>query len=238
MQQHARKSLPGLDPPRRGPEVGRDGRARRRGGCGDARLSGEPGCITFHSWLSRADRLDRPDRMVVDLDPSVDRPAEIRGAAAAFVATAAGTRAPDRGRWPPARAAITSSSRWPGASTTTSVREFSRDLAELAVRAPERRVHDRAAQGQARRQDPDRHDAQRLRAHRGRALLGPSRARGAGRDPAPPRGASEATHAPRAVDDADRARARPAGRRSVEGLPRRPDAHRRPAALDDALAEV
>ena len=27
-------------------------------------------CITFHSWLSRKDRLDRPDRVIFDLDPS------------------------------------------------------------------------------------------------------------------------------------------------------------------------
>jgi bifunctional non-homologous end joining protein LigD len=38
-------------------------------------------CITFHSWLSRADQLRRPDKMVFDLDPSVERPAEIRRAA-------------------------------------------------------------------------------------------------------------------------------------------------------------
>jgi bifunctional non-homologous end joining protein LigD len=38
-------------------------------------------CITIHSWLSRADRLDRPDRMVFDLDPSRERPAEVRRAA-------------------------------------------------------------------------------------------------------------------------------------------------------------
>ncbi|KLL10648.1 non-homologous end-joining DNA ligase [Protofrankia coriariae] len=30
-------------------------------------------CITLHPWLSRADRLDRPDRMVIDLDPA-DQP--------------------------------------------------------------------------------------------------------------------------------------------------------------------
>jgi bifunctional non-homologous end joining protein LigD len=39
-------------------------------------------CITLHPWLSRADRLDRPDRMVFDLDPSEDgRPGEVRRAA-------------------------------------------------------------------------------------------------------------------------------------------------------------
>jgi bifunctional non-homologous end joining protein LigD len=29
-------------------------------------------CITPHAWLSRSDRLDRPDRMIIDLDPSSD----------------------------------------------------------------------------------------------------------------------------------------------------------------------
>lgn len=43
-------------------------------------------CITFHSWLSRADRLGRPDKMVFDLDPSVHRPAEVRRAALLIVA--------------------------------------------------------------------------------------------------------------------------------------------------------
>jgi bifunctional non-homologous end joining protein LigD len=38
-------------------------------------------CITFHRWLSRADKLDRPDRLVIDLDPSDDDPAEVRRAA-------------------------------------------------------------------------------------------------------------------------------------------------------------
>ncbi len=42
-------------------------------------------CITFHSWLSRADRLNRPDKLVFDLDPSVHRPAEVRRAALRIV---------------------------------------------------------------------------------------------------------------------------------------------------------
>jgi bifunctional non-homologous end joining protein LigD len=41
-------------------------------------------CITFHRWLSRSDSLDRPDLFVVDLDPSVQEPDEVRRAALAF----------------------------------------------------------------------------------------------------------------------------------------------------------
>jgi bifunctional non-homologous end joining protein LigD len=37
-------------------------------------------CITFHHWLSRRDRVDRPDRLVIDLDPSNGTPAEVRRA--------------------------------------------------------------------------------------------------------------------------------------------------------------
>jgi bifunctional non-homologous end joining protein LigD len=38
-------------------------------------------CITPHAWLSRADRLNRPDRLIVDLDPSNGSPADVRRAA-------------------------------------------------------------------------------------------------------------------------------------------------------------
>jgi bifunctional non-homologous end joining protein LigD len=41
-------------------------------------------CITFHRWLSRSDSLDRPDVFVVDLDPSVHEPDDIRRAALTF----------------------------------------------------------------------------------------------------------------------------------------------------------
>ncbi|MGO9885945.1 MAG: non-homologous end-joining DNA ligase [Solirubrobacteraceae bacterium] len=38
-------------------------------------------CITLHAWLSRRDRLERPDRLILDLDPSVDDAAAVRRAA-------------------------------------------------------------------------------------------------------------------------------------------------------------
>lgn len=38
-------------------------------------------CITLHAWTSRRDRLDRPDRLVIDFDPQVDDFAAIRDAA-------------------------------------------------------------------------------------------------------------------------------------------------------------
>jgi bifunctional non-homologous end joining protein LigD len=38
-------------------------------------------CITPHAWLSRSDRVDRPDRMIVDLDPSGDDVDAVRKAA-------------------------------------------------------------------------------------------------------------------------------------------------------------
>ncbi|MGW0758705.1 non-homologous end-joining DNA ligase [Streptomyces sp. NPDC002814] len=38
-------------------------------------------CLTLHRWLSRTDSLDRPDRMVFDLDPSEDDFEKVREAA-------------------------------------------------------------------------------------------------------------------------------------------------------------
>ncbi|MFI7411949.1 non-homologous end-joining DNA ligase [Streptomyces sp. NPDC049627] len=38
-------------------------------------------CLTVHRWLSRTDGIDRPDRMVFDLDPAEDSFAQVRAAA-------------------------------------------------------------------------------------------------------------------------------------------------------------
>ena len=38
-------------------------------------------CITLHAWLSRADRLDRPDRLIFDLDPGDESATDVRCAA-------------------------------------------------------------------------------------------------------------------------------------------------------------
>jgi bifunctional non-homologous end joining protein LigD len=75
-------------------------------------------CITLHPWLSRADRLDRPDRMIFDLDPSGETPDEVRGAAAEL-----GALLRDLGLEPfvmaPGRAATTSWFRSDGTRTST-----------------------------------------------------------------------------------------------------------------------
>lgn len=38
-------------------------------------------CVTPHVWLSRADRIERPDRLIFDFDPEHERFAEVRAAA-------------------------------------------------------------------------------------------------------------------------------------------------------------
>ena len=122
---------------------------RRRGGsvvhamAGDAatlRWLAQVNCVTPHVWTSRIDRLDRPDRMIYDLDPP-DEGAEfdhIREAALAM-----GELLRELGREP---YAMTSGSRGihvvaPLRRTAPHdvVRERTREIAEeLAARHPER----------------------------------------------------------------------------------------------------
>ncbi len=89
-------------------------------------------CITFHRWLSRSDSLDRPDQLVIDLDPSRDKPTDVRRAAITFGRL---LRELKLNPW-----VMTTGSR--GYHVVVSlqrradfdaVREFARDLAELAA---------------------------------------------------------------------------------------------------------
>src|SRR5579884_538147 len=66
----------------------------KKGGAVDHVMAGEAAtlvylagqaCITFHPWLSRQDALTRPDRLIFDLDPSTEAPAELRRAARIMV---------------------------------------------------------------------------------------------------------------------------------------------------------
>src|SRR5690348_16868845 len=91
------------------------------------------GVITLHAWLSRSDRLDRPDRLVVDRDPSVEDHAIMREAARAVAGLfeELGLRP-----W-----AMTSGSRGyhivlslARRAEYPAVREFARDFATLAAR--------------------------------------------------------------------------------------------------------
>jgi bifunctional non-homologous end joining protein LigD len=65
-------------------------RVPKQGGWVDHPLATEPAslvylagqaCVTLHRWLSRADRLDRPDLLIVDLDPSEGATSHMRRAA-------------------------------------------------------------------------------------------------------------------------------------------------------------
>jgi len=89
--------------------------------------------IALHVWPSRADRLERPDRLVFDLDPSAHRFAEVRAAARAL-----GDLLRDIGLTP---FAMTTGSRGlhvvtPVRRTTdfNAVRPFVRELAELLAK--------------------------------------------------------------------------------------------------------
>jgi bifunctional non-homologous end joining protein LigD len=91
------------------------------------------GVITLHAWLSRADRLNRPDRLIADLDPSIEDHAKMREAARAIADLLS-----ELGLEP---WAMTSGSRGyhvvvPLARRADfdTVREFSRDFATLAER--------------------------------------------------------------------------------------------------------
>lgn len=65
-------------------EVKEDGRQQPQVICDDVATLVylvDQGCITFHVWLSRADKLHHPDRLIFDLDPPDDDFEPVRSAA-------------------------------------------------------------------------------------------------------------------------------------------------------------
>ncbi|WP_055493787.1 non-homologous end-joining DNA ligase [Streptomyces sp. TP-A0356] len=95
-------------------------------------------CITLHRWLSRVGRLDRPDRIVFDLDPAGDDFGEVREAAPLLRELLGELRLPS--------ALMTTGSRGlhvvvpiSGHHDFDTVREFARDVADtLAEAHPDR----------------------------------------------------------------------------------------------------
>ncbi|WP_190035098.1 non-homologous end-joining DNA ligase [Streptomyces fructofermentans] len=89
-------------------------------------------CLTLHRWLSRTGRLDRPDRMVLDLDPATEDFEPVREAARLFGELLDEVRLPS--------ALMTTGSRGlhvvvplDGRQGFDDVRAFARDLADTLV---------------------------------------------------------------------------------------------------------
>ena len=141
------------------------------------------GCVTPHTWLSRADDPNRPDRLIIDLDPSTTDVEDVRVAArlAREVLTDAGLvpylmASGSRGFH------LVVPLRREG--TFEDVRVVARQLADvLAQRAPIT-AHHRASEGEPRRPAVPRRRAKRLRANGGGALCRPRPAGCPGRRPA------------------------------------------------------
>ena len=185
-------------------------------------------CVTVHSWLSRHDRLDAPDQIIFDLDPSTSDFAAVRATARACADVL-----DDLGL---AAYLKTTGSR--GLHVVVPLQPRARLRHGPAVRPRCRRCgrrrrprppHRRAAQGQPRRPDLPRRDAQRLRADGSRAVRGARPPRRTGRHAAgvggtrPPRLASRPIHDPRHTE-ADSRERRPVGGsaapRPLAGSPR------------------
>ncbi|MEV6168510.1 non-homologous end-joining DNA ligase [Streptomyces sp. NPDC051954] len=112
-------------------EVPKEGGTVRHTVCDDTATLvylADQACLTLHRWLSRTDSLDRPDRMVFDLDPSADDFETVREAARLLGELLDELRLPS--------ALMTTGSRGlhvivplDGRHTFDEVREFARDLA-------------------------------------------------------------------------------------------------------------
>ena len=132
--------------------------------------------ITLHIWTSRADRLERPDRLVFDLDPTVQDFAEVRAAAREAGDAAARHRAravhDDDGLARAARRRAAAAARPTTRRCTSSAGPW-----PTASRPSTRTADERVPPREARRPHLPRHEPQRLRPARDRAVL-PARAAG------------------------------------------------------------
>ena len=140
-------------------------------------------CVIVHAWLSKRDRLHTPDRIVFDLDPSVDDFAVVKATArtVADVLDELGL----------VSYVQTTGSR--GLHVVTPIKAGRRLRHRAAIRPRRRRCgcrrrprspHRRGPQGQARQAPVPRRHAKCLRADRGRAVRRPRPPRGTGSHPA------------------------------------------------------
>lgn len=109
----------------------------------------DQGCVTLHRWLSKADRPDHPDRLVVDLDPPGEDFALVRDGALRLHELLEELELPSLPMTTGSRGAhvILPLDRW---ASFEEARAFARDLAEVLVsRHPDRLTT--AARKQARR---------------------------------------------------------------------------------------
>ena len=133
--------------------------------------------ITPHVWMSRADDVRKPDRIVFDLDPSTQKFAEVRAAA-----RATGDMLRELGLAP--HAMVTGSR---GIHVTVPIKPvpfeeafaFAKAVATAARRGEPEEADDRVPQGETRRPDLRGRAAQPLRAARGPAVRGAAAPRGA-----------------------------------------------------------
>ena len=82
--------------------------------------------VTPHVWLSRADEPRKPDRLILDFDPSGGGFADVRAAARDAGERPARRRARARTRWSRARAASTWSARCAAGRASRDVHGFAR----------------------------------------------------------------------------------------------------------------
>ena len=139
------------------------------------------GILEIHTWNSVVDGLERPDRVVFDLDPAPDvQWRRVVDAARLLRERLQGARASRASSRPPAARACTSSSPWRRASRGSSGADFTRAVAESLAREDPRRYIAQMSKAARDGQDLHRLSPQHARRHQRGRLLDPRQARGAG----------------------------------------------------------